>query len=104
MYLTKNVSIVYHHYELNDDLVVVDENVVVEIDDLKVMGDDRRDDLNRMDVLVAGVFVVENVEVVVVGDDDDEMDDQNDEGKQEVSIVKLLSSMNNVMMIEAKCK
>jgi hypothetical protein len=44
---------------------------------------------------VLGVFVVENVlvEVVVVEDDDDEtydeMNDQDDEAKQEVSIVKL---------------
>jgi hypothetical protein len=90
---------VYHHYVLNDDLVkdyfVVDENVVVvvEINDLKVMDDDQQDDLNTMNVL--GVFVVENVlvEVVVVEDDDDEtydeMNDQDDEAKQEVSIVKL---------------
>ncbi len=89
----------YHHYVLNDDLVkdyfVVDENVVVvvEINDLKVMDDDQQDDLNTMNVL--GVFVVENVlvEVVVVEDDDDEtydeMNDQDDEAKQEVSIVKL---------------
>jgi hypothetical protein len=90
---------VYHHYVLNDDLVkdyfAVDENVVVvvEINDLKVMDDDQQDDLNTMNVL--GVFVVENVlvEVVVVEDDDDEtydeMNDQDDEVKQEVSIVKL---------------
>ena len=105
----------YHHYALNDDFVkeyfVVDENVVVEINDLKLMDDDQQDDLNTMDVRV-GVIVVENVlmEVVkvVVEDDEDEdddaMDDQDDEVIQEVSIEMLLSLMNNVMLIEAKYK
>jgi hypothetical protein len=109
------VSIVYHHYALNDDFVkeyfVVDENVVVEINDLKLTGDDQQDDLNTMDVRVV-VIVVENVlmkvvKVVVEDDedeDDDEMDDQDDEVIQEVSIEMLLSSMNNVMLIEAKYK
>jgi len=98
---------------LNDDFVV-DENVVVvvvEINDLKVMDDGQQDDLNKMNVMVA-VIVVENVLVevvkVVVEDDDDEandeMDDQDDEVKQEVSIAKLLSLRNNVMMNEAKYK
>jgi hypothetical protein len=100
---------VYHHYELNDDFVV-DENVAVEINDLKVMDDEQQDDLNTMDALVV-VIVVESVlaEVVKVvedddDEDDDEMDDQDDEVIQEVSIGKLLSLMNNVMLIEAKCK
>lgn len=87
LYLTKNVSIVYHHYGLND------ENVV---DDLKVMDDEQQDDLDRMDVEVAvvGEVVVENVLLLVVevleGDDEDV---QDDEMKQMALIV---------MTIEAK--
>ena len=89
LYLTKNVSIEYHHYELNDGNVV---------DDLKVLDDDRQDELNRMDV---GEVVEEEVVVVVVENElveveDDDVDDQDDEKKQTVLI--------EMMMIEAKQK
>ena len=103
--------IVYHHYALNDDWRedhwLVDENVAVEMDD------DQRDDLNRINVVE--VIVVENVlEVVMVVEDEedddetydemDEMDEQDDVEKPEVSIEKRWwwSSMNNVMMFEAR--
>ncbi len=87
LYLTKNVSIGYHHYELNDGNVV---------DDLKVYDDDQQDDLNRMDVEVVAeevVVVVVVVESVLVELEDDDADDQDDETKQTVLIE---------MMIEAK--
>lgn len=107
--------IVYHHCALNDDSIedhwiVVDENVVVvvvEMDDLKAMDDDRWDDWNTMNVVE--VIVVENVLVVVKFEDDDdetydEMDEQDDVEKPKVSIELLLSLMNNGMMFEAKDK
>ena len=109
--------IVYHHCALNDDWIedhwiVVDESVVVVVvgmDDLKAMDDDRWDDWNKMNVVE--VIVVENVLVVVVvksADDDDEtydeMDEQDDVEKPKVSIELLLSLMNNGMMFEAKDK
>ena len=94
LYLTKNVSIVCHHYESNDGNVV---------DDLKVLDDVREDDSNRMDVQkvevveeeVVVVVVVENVSIEV-GDDD--VDEPDDEKKQMVLIEMMM------MMIEARDK
>lgn len=91
LYLTKNVSIGYHHYELNDGNVV---------DDLKVLNDDQQDDLDKIDVEVVvvveeEVVVVVAVENVLVELEDDDVDGQDDEKKQMVLIAK---------MIEAKWK
>lgn len=104
-YLTTNGSIVYHHYEANDEFVkghfLVNENVVVEINDSTVMDDVQQDYLNMMDVMVVEVvevIVLENVLVEVVvevledddddehEDDDDAMDEKDDEVKPKVSI------------------
>lgn len=124
-YLTMNVSIVCHRYEVNDELVkdylVGNENVVVvvvvvEINDLKVMDDVQPNDLNMIHVVVVAAAVEEVIaignvlmEVVVVEDDDvmddddiDEMDDQDGEVRPKVSIVKWSSLASNAMMIEAK--
>jgi hypothetical protein len=98
LYLTMNVSIVYHHYELNDDFEedhfdVENVVVVVEIDDLIAMDDDRQDavvevvvvDPDRVDV-VEVENEVEVAKVVVLDDDDwdggDDDDDQCDEVKR----------------------
>jgi hypothetical protein len=83
------VSIGYHHYELNDGNVV---------DDLKVLDDDRQDDLNTMDV--EAVVVVEEVVVVVVENgsaevEDDDVDDQDDEKKQMVLIEMMIEANKN---------
>lgn len=120
-YLTTNGSIVYHHYEVNDEFVkghlLVNENVVVvEIKDLIMMDDVQQDDSNTLDVMVVEVVVVivlENVLVEVVvevlGDDDDEheddddaMDEKDDEVKPKVSIETshCSSLVNSVMMNE----
>ena len=131
LYLTKNVSIVCHRCASNGDSAGDhsdgDENAAVadETDDSRAKGDDQEDDSNTMDAMevVAAAVIVAAVEngwmtVGEVGaeddgedcDDDDENDEddakggQDDEGKQEVSIVKLSSSMNSVMTIEAKWK
>ena len=82
------MSTVYHHYELND------ENVV---DDLEVMDDESSDDLNRTRVKVeAAEVVVENVLLLLmVAEEDDDENVQDDEMKRKVLIA---------MMIEARYK
>ena len=130
LYLTKNVSIECHRCASNDDSAASrsggDENaaVVDETDDSRAKDDDQEDELNTkdaMEVVAAAAVIVAAVENGLMtvgevvaeddgedcdGDDENDEDDakggQDDEAKQEVSIVKLSSSMNSVMMAEAK--
>ena len=93
LYLTKNVSIEYHRYVLND------ENV--RDDDLKVMNDDRRGDSSRKDAEEVVVQVaVENVRLEEVGDDGD-VTEVVEHGQDDV--VKQMESIE-MKMIEARKK